>query len=193
MTTVTGISDHYGRAELVTLTRRDRAPAILDRRSVELIDPGLPAAPYHHEALEMPIEGAERLIERTRRSVIEHCRRAMDELKSSFGVEAVVIQASPFEKLPESLPDVLASRRLTNAADGMLYREELASQASLVGLVVHRIPRNSDPIQDAADALGCSLSEVETILAGFGRTVGAPWRKEHKRVAAAALPVLVVS
>ena len=35
--TVVGASDHYGRAELVTLGRRDGAPVLLDRRTARLI------------------------------------------------------------------------------------------------------------------------------------------------------------
>jgi len=55
---VIGASDHYARAELVTLAVRDAAPVFLDRRRVELIDKDLPSAPYHHEALELDIAAA---------------------------------------------------------------------------------------------------------------------------------------
>ncbi|HEX4997291.1 MAG TPA: hypothetical protein VFY29_03645 [Terriglobia bacterium] len=190
MTTVTGISDHIGWAELVTLSLRDREPVILDRRRAELITPGLPSAPYHHEGLTLPFKEAERILRKTRASVEDRCRGALDTLKSSFRVDAVVIQASPYDELPESLELVLASRPLTYAADGMLYREELASQAAAIGLAVHRFPRKSDPIVAASQALGCSTTQVAATLAGFGKSVGAPWRKEHQHVAAAALCVL---
>jgi hypothetical protein len=193
MATVTGISDHIGWAELVTLSVRDRAPVILDRRRVELIEPGLPSAPYHHEGLELPLEEAELVIRKTRASVVEHCRRVMDALKCTWGVDAVVIQVSPYKELPESISRVLDSRPLTYAADGMLYREELASQASAIGLVVHRFLRKSDQVAAASKALGWSVTEVAGILASFGKSVGAPWRKEHQQVAAATLCVLAGS
>lgn len=190
MRTVTGISDHYGWADFVTLTLRDRAAVILDRRRVQLIEAGLPSAPYHHEALELSLEEAKVVIRRTQASVADHCLRALGALGSSCGVDAVAIQESPYEELPESIARVLASRPLTMAADGMMYREELASQAAAVGLVVHRFPRKSDQLAEASRALRCSASEVATILAGFGKSVGAPWRKEHRQVAAAALSIL---
>jgi len=193
MATVTGISDHIGWAELVTLTVRDRAPVILDRRRVELVEPGLPSAPYHHEGLALPLAAAELVIRKTRASIVEHCRRVVEALKSTWGVDAIVIQESPYKELPESVARVLDSRPLTYAADGMLYREELASQASAIGLVVHRFPRKTDQIAAASKALGSSPSGVATILAGFGQSVGAPWRKEHQQVAAAALCVLAGS
>lgn len=190
MAVVTGISDHYGRAECVTLSSRAGAPAILDRRSVRLIEPGLPSAPYHHEGLTLPLEEAEPIILRTRDSVVSHCRAALADLKSSLEVTAIVIQESPYEELPESVSQVLASRPLTYAADGMLYRESLVSQAAAIGLEVHRFPRKSDPIADAAQVLQCPESRIASILTDFAKTVGPPWRKEHKQVAAAVLCVL---
>jgi len=190
MAVVTGISDHLGWAELVTLSGRNGSPAVLDRRRVELVDPGVPSAPYHHEGLELPLAEAERIVARTRRSVAKRCRRVVETLESSLGVGAVAIQGSPYDELPGSLMQVLSSRALTCAADGMLYREELASQASALGLVVHRFPRRSDRIAAASEALGCSEKEVLAMLSDFGRSVGIPWRREHRHVAAAALCVI---
>lgn len=190
MGVVTGISDHIGWAECVTLSVRDRAPVILDRRRVELIDRGLASAPYHHEGLALPFDEANRAVQKTRASVSIRCRQVVENLKSSFGVQAIAMQESPYKELPESLAEILSSYALTCAADGMLYREELASQASAIGLTVHRFPRKSDPIAAASKALGRSAAEINTILSNFGKSVGAPWRKEHKQAAAAALCVL---
>jgi hypothetical protein len=101
-----------------------------------------------------------------------------------------VIQESPYQELPDSLERILSSRALTCAADGMLYREELVSQAIAIGLAVHRFPRKTDQVSAASKALGCSVSEVATILSTFGKSVGAPWRKEHQQAAAAAICLL---
>lgn len=193
MPIVAGISDHIGWAEVVTLSLRDQAPVILDRRRVELIAPGLPSAPYHHEGLVLPLAEAESVVLKTRESVTERCRSALADLRSSLHVEAVVIQQSPYERLPDSVARVLASWQLTCAADGMMYREELASQAAAIGLVVHRTPRTTKPIAAASQALRLSESEVAALLEGFGKAVGSPWRKEHKLVAAAALCILAGS
>ena len=61
----------------------------------------------------------------------------------------------------------------------MLYREELASQASAIGLIVRRFPRKSDQIAAASKALGCSASEVATILSNHGflslSSIGGGW------------------
>ncbi len=72
----------------------------------------------------------------------------------------------------------------------ILYREELARQAMVLGLKVHRFPLKSGRLQAASSTLGTPASRVTEVLVDFGETVGAPWKKEHKQAAAAALCVL---
>lgn len=187
---VTGASDHYGRAELVTLAVRDAVPVFLDRRRVELIDNGLPSAPYHHEALALDICAAIDLVNRVRRSVAEHARAALSTLLARCRARVLILPASPYDRLPDSLEEVLRSRPLTYAADGMLYRESLAEAAAGIGMQVRRYPRKTDPTVLAAEALGVGAAEVASIIARFGREAGTPWRKDHKVAAAAALWVL---
>lgn len=187
---VVGASDHYARAELVTLALEGGAPVLLDRRRVALLAADLPSAPYHHEALELDLAAATELVERVRRSVAEHARAALATMLATFRPRALALPASPFPRLPASLAEILRSRALTNAADGMLYRESLAEAALELGLDVRRYPRKSDPLRLAAEALGVDAAEVTTLLDRFGREAGAPWRKDHKLAAAAALWVL---
>ena len=187
---VVGAIDHYARAELVTLSVRDGAPVLLDRRRVELIAQELPSAPYHHEALELELGAARELVERVRCSVATHARVAIASMLDAFRAEVLVLPTSAYERLPESLEEVLASRPLTNAADGMLYREILADAAAEGGMEVRRYPRRADPTVLAAEAMGVDVPEVTALVARFGREAGAPWRKDHKLAAAAALCVL---
>ena len=187
---VIGASDHYARAELVTLAVEDAAPVFLDRRRVELIDKDLPSAPYHHEALELATGDAIDLVNRVRRSVAAHARAAMSTMRATYRARVLILPASPYVGLPESLEEVLNSRRLTNAADGMLYRESLARAAAELGMEVRRYPRKADPTVLAAEAMGVDVAAVTALIARFGREAGTPWRKDHKMAAAAALSVL---
>jgi hypothetical protein len=184
---VIGASDHYARAELVTLALEGAAPVFLDRRRVELIDKSLPVAPYHHEALELDIETAIDLVNRVRRSVAAHAGAAISTMLASCPARVLVLPASPHDTLPDSLEAVLRSRRLTHAADGMLYRESLAEAAAERGLQVRRYPRKADPTVLAAEAMGVDVAEVTSLIARFGRAAGTPWRRDHKLAAAAAL------
>ncbi len=187
---VVGASVHYARAELVTIAVQGEAPVLLDRRRVELVAPGLPIAPYHHEALELELEAATELVERVSRSVAEHAHTALSTLLATHSAKQLVLPASPYNGLPASLEEVLGSRPMTNAADGMLYRESLATAAAELGLEVRRVPRKADPIALAAAALGVDAAEVHALIARFGREAGAPWRKDHKEAAAAGLWVV---
>ena len=187
---VIGASDHYARAELVTLAVRDATPVFLDRRRVELIDKDLPSAPYHHEALELDIGAAIDLVNRVRRSVAKHASAAISTMLATYRAQVLILPASPYDSLPDSLEEVLSSRPLTYAADGMLYRESLAEAAAELGMEVRRYPRKTDPTVLAAEAMGVDVAEVTSLITRFGRAAGPPWRKEHKLAAAAALSVL---
>lgn len=183
---VVGASVHYARAELVTLALEDSAPVFLDRRRAALIDQELPSAPYHHEALELQLGAASELVDRVRRSVAAHARAALAACRA----RVLILPASPYGRLPDSLQEVLESRPLTLAADGMLYRESLAAAAAELGMQVRRYPRGADPALLAAEELGVDVSEVAALVARFGREAGPPWRRDHKLAAAAALSVL---
>ena len=115
---------------------------------------------------------------------------AISTLQATCGARVLSLPASPYDGLPDSLEEVLASRRLTLAADGMLYRESLAEAASGLGMEVRRFPRKADPTVLAAEAMGVDVAEVASLIARFGREAGPPWRRDHKMAAAAALSVL---
>jgi len=187
---VIGATDHIGWAELVTLGSRAGAPILLDRRRVELVDARLPSAPYHHECLELDLEPAIDLVDRVRASVAECSRATLSRMREEHRAGALILPTSPFERCPESLEEVLRSRRLTMAADGMMYREALAEAAASLGMAVHRYPRKSDPAALAAEALGIDGAGVASLVAALGREAGAPWRHVHRQAAAAALVVL---
>lgn len=190
MNAVLGVADHYGSSEFVTIGVSGNSFSLLGREQVRLIDAGLPSAPYHHEALELPLEAAEKLIAKVRASVEARCRAALSEQIAKFRIGAVVIQSSPYPRLPDELSEILASWQLTCAADGMMYRELLGSTASALGLQVERYPRKSDRLAAAAEALQMSKAEVAELLKAFGKQAGAPWRKEHQDAAASALACL---
>lgn len=70
MKAVLGVADHNGWAECVTVAASRGVPVVVDRRRLELIEPGIPSMPYHHETLTMPRPEGERLVARVRESVL---------------------------------------------------------------------------------------------------------------------------
>jgi hypothetical protein len=65
-----------------------------------------------------------------------------------------------------------------------MYREALATPAKARGWSVHWYDRER-VFRDAAAALG--REDVDAFLYAMGRSIGPPWRAEHKLAAAAAL------
>ncbi len=120
----------------------------------------------------------------------EHASAAISTLLATFRARVLILPASPYDRLPDSLEEVLSSRPLTMAADGMLYRESLAAAAAGHGMEVRRYPRKADPMLLAAEAMRIDAAEATTLIDRLGREAGTPWRKDHKMAAAAALSVL---
>ena len=111
-------------------------------------------------------------------------------MQATYRAHVLILPSSPYDSLPDSLEEILNSRPLTLAADGMLYRESLAEAAAEQGMEVRRYPRKTDPTLLAAEAMGVEVAEATSLIAQFGRKARAPWRKDHKLAAAAALSVL---
>ena len=130
------------------------------------------------------------LIADVRRTVARHATTALRGAKTRWAVAGCVFERSPYDALPPTLTGVLASRAATCAADGMLYRETFADCAADLGIRVVRYPRKVDVIEMAAEALGVDGVRLGAAIKRLGASVGAPWRKEHRDAAAAAIMVL---
>ena len=75
-----GIEDHYAWANLVSVTTSGPNEILLDRRRVELLDQQLPASPYHHETLQMPLSEAEKLVRDVKTSANKRAKSALSSL-----------------------------------------------------------------------------------------------------------------
>jgi hypothetical protein len=172
---------------------RDRAPAVIERRRVALIDRGLPTLPYHHDTTAMREDEANALIARVRRSIAARTSdaftRVVTELAPAYAVVALAIREPPFAELPETVATVRKSYRLQCAADGMLYQLAICRAARQLGLDV-QICRRGQETSRAADQLGVTLSEIEEFVRRTGRPAGPPWTQEHRRAYAAGIAAL---
>src|SRR6185295_7458002 len=104
---VVSVAEHTGWAHLVCVAPAGRTPAVVARRRVALIDPGLPAMPYEHESAGMKVEEADALIARVRRSVAARTslalQRVLAELSPTHAAVALAIREPPFPELPKSV------------------------------------------------------------------------------------------
>jgi hypothetical protein len=190
---VVSVAEHTGWAYLVCVAATGRVPAVIERRRVTLIDPGLPRQPYEHESTAMTEDEANALIAQVRRSIGARTSaaltRVVSELPRSYAVVALAIRKPPFAGLPETVAAVRESYRLQCAADGMLYQLAICRAARQLGLGVH-LCRRGEETSLAAEKLGVTLREVEEFVSRAGRPAGPPWTQEHRRAYAAGMAIL---
>lgn len=190
---VIGVAEHTGWAHLVCVAAPDGVPAVIERRRVTLIDPGLPTLPYEHESVGMKESEASALIARVRRSVAARSalalQRVVTELSPTYAAVALAIRKPPFPELPEKISAVWQSYRLQCAADGMLYQLAICDAARKLGLEVQLCRRGNEAAR-AAQQLGVSVDDIEEFVSRAGRPAGPPWTEEHRRAYAAGIAAL---
>jgi hypothetical protein len=173
-----GIADHLGWAVAVTASADHD---VVDRRRIELIEPGLSAAPIHYESHRLDVAATAALVAEVRASVFRATSAALDELSRSLPEPIVSIS---LRKLPSDFPDDIAVQRRAPyeaRADAVMYRHVLAELAHARDWQVH--------FYNAKDVLGQAVNvladRADEVLQGPRARLGPPWAKDH-RVALAA-------
>ena len=176
-----GIADHLGWAIAVTATEDH---AVLDRRRIELVEPGVSAAPLHYESRRLDVAATAALVEQVRASVVRATSAALDELAAELPGPLRCISLRVW---PPDFPDDIAVQRRAPweaRADAVMYRQELAELAHARGWGVHLYDAGAVEGQ-AARVLGDRAHEI---LHGPRATLGPPWTRDH-RIALAATVV----
>jgi len=190
---VVGVADHSGWAALVSVSVKDGLPAVIDRRRVELIEPGLPKQPYEHDTVGMNAAEAERLVEEVRDSAAHCAERALSRLRSSLGttreILSIALRTAPLPRLPGSVAEVHASWPVTVRADGMLYHDALCTSAASLGIKVDTFARGEERLR-AAEAMATSAERLDRFLSGLRARLGPPWQQDHQAAAARAIAAL---
>ena len=176
-----GIAHHFGWAVAVTATEDHR---VVDRRRIELIEPGVPTAPVHHEGKELDDDAARALVATVRESSLKAAAASLDELTGALPEPIVSISLRSW---PSSFPtDIATQRRMPYEAraDSVMYLQVLAQRARERGWTVHAFDAKTVE-SEAAALLG---SRAEDVLHGPRELLGPPWSKDH-RIALAATVV----
>jgi hypothetical protein len=173
-----GIADHLGWAVAVAASADHE---VVDRRRIELIEPGLSAAPIHYESRRLDVAATAALVTNVRASVVRATSAALGEIATALPapVRSISLRAWPLD-----FPDDIAVQRRAPyeaRADAIMYRREIAELAHARGWEVHLYDAKA-VVGQAAGVLGERADEV---LHGPRATIGPPWTKDH-RVALAA-------
>ena len=125
-----GIADHLGWAVAVTASANHE---VVDRRRVELVEPGLSPAPIHYESSRLDVTATAALVAEVRASVARASSAALDEIAAALPepVRSISIRALPLE-FPDDIA-VLRRPPWEARADAVMYREELSELARARG------------------------------------------------------------
>jgi hypothetical protein len=176
-----GIADHLGWAIAVTASADHE---VVDRRRIELIEPGMSPAPIHYVSRRLDVAATAALVANVRASVVRAASAALDEIAIALPapVSSISLRGWPLD-FPQ---DIAVQRRAPYEAraDAIMYRQELAELAHARGWEVHLYDAKA-VVDQAARMLA---ERAEQVLQGTRATIGPPWTKDH-RVALAATVV----
>jgi len=175
-----GIADHLGWAVAVTASADHE---VVDRRRIELIEPGNSAAPIHYESSRLDVASTAALVAKVRASVVRATSAALDELAAALPAPVLSISLRAW---PPDFPDDIAVQRRAPyeaRADAIMYRQELSELAQARGWEVHLY----DAKAVVGQAVGMLVERADEVLQGPRATMGPPWTKDHRIALAAAI------
>ncbi len=187
-----GIAHHFGWAVAVSASAEHR---VIDRRRIDLIEPGHPVAPVHHEGGSFPLHGTDEplddvalaaLVAEVRASSLRATAAALHALAADLPEPVISLS---LREWPDDFPQEIAVQRRVpheSRADSVMYLRVLDEVARRQGWAVTRFNANRVELE-AARVLGDRAHEV---LHGPGEILGPPWGKDQ-RIALAATVVAV--
>jgi len=173
-----GIADHLGWAIAVTASADHE---VVDRRRIELVEPGLSSAPIHYESARLDVAATAALVAQVRASAARATSGALDEIATALPAPVVSISLRDW---PADFPDYIAVQRRAPyeaRADAIMYRQVLCELARARRWEVHFYDAR-DVVDQAVGVLG---ERTDAVLRGPRAAIGPPWAKDH-RVALAA-------
>jgi hypothetical protein len=182
-----GVVHHYGWAVAVVATDQHE---VVERRRVELIGEGLPAAPVHHEGGPHPMHrSGQELDDAALADLVAAVRASVRDATEASLERLVVDMADPIDTIsvrawpPDFPTDVARQRQIPyeSRADSVMYCQILAALGAQRGWEVHTF----DARRAEGDATVLLGGRARQVLHGPRDVLGAPWSKDH-RIALAA-------
>ncbi len=180
-----GFRAHSGWAAVVAVVGPLRAPAVIERRRIELVEPGLPRQPYH-AAEKLDLKEAEKLVRRCTDCARLLARRALRGIIGELQKQGHSVVASGIllgsGRPATSLAATLASHALIHTAEGELFREVLAHASKRFELPITGV-RERELYARAEAELRITPHELGRRLTELGQPLGPPWTQDQKHAA----------
>jgi hypothetical protein len=179
-----GFRLHTGWAMLVAVAAEGEALRVVHRCRVELFPPSRGRFVYH-EAEELPLPDAGRLIESVRHTAEDTARTAVRSAIKNLKVTGACIPTGS-ASVPNDLAAVLGSHARIHAAEGALYAGAIASACEHFHIPLITV-RERDVWSRASTNAGMSEADLRARIDAVRKTLGPPWTADHKIATAAAL------
>ena len=188
-----GLKARTGRAVFVAIGGSAVRPAFVERGELRLLPEGS-FAPYHaaehlepaaaRKSVDASIAAAHRLA----RDGIAQAVSRLDAAGHRVRCAGVLVGTG----MPAwTVEEIIAVHVRMHKAEGELFRDVLVAGARGCGLPIETLPDKS-AMDDAAKRLRVTPIALASRLADLGKAAGAPWGKDQKEAAAAALVALSV-
>jgi hypothetical protein len=189
-----GWKAHSGWAALVAVGGDVRAPRVVERARVALVpdDEPFAKAPYHagesvggaegRALAERGVASVQRVVPGAIRNAWKRCTDAGHEV---CGCAVLIGSGMPAWTTDE----ILAVHFRMHKAEGELFRDALVASTRACGLALTTLS-DKNALDAAATALATTRAKLDATLAVLGEAAGAPWGKDQKEAAAAALVAL---
>jgi hypothetical protein len=177
-----GIADHFGWAVAVTASADHQ---VVDRRRIELVERGLPAAPIHYEGKRLDVASTAALVADVRASVVRTASAALDQLAAALPEPVASISLRAW---PADFPDDIAVQRrppYEARVDAIMYRQVLSELAHARGWDVHLYHAKTV----VGQAVTMLAERADEVLLGLRARLGPPWTKDHQMAFAATIVV----
>jgi hypothetical protein len=180
-----GFSVHTGWAALVALGGTARAPAILERVRVEMLDGRDPSQPrfVYHAAREIAPGAAARLVREVTEIARARAQAALQGVVESLKernydvvASGIIVANKPFSA---ELGAIVKSHALIHSAEGALFRGAMQHASERLKIRVIEVPAGELETR-ASSLLGVSTKELAERLVAIGRAAGKPWSKDQR-------------
>jgi hypothetical protein len=179
-----GFRVHSGWAAVVAVCVEKRAPVVLARQRVHLVETfSYEFRQPYHTAEKMLAGQAREFIARMQAEARRLAYGAVRELASRTQEQGVKLTRCGLllasgRPLPE-LEKILASHALIHTADGELFREALLHASGRCGLKEFTI-KEKELLDRAGQVFRAKPNELMRRVAELGRALGAPWSQDEK-------------
>jgi hypothetical protein len=190
-----GLKAHSGWSCLVVVGAAGSGYKIVDRRRIELIEPGTSswaAQPYHaaehlepgqaRDVVKRGTEAARRVALREMQAAVRRSR----ELRHDVVACGLLLP----EPMPEwSTEQILSVHFRMHKAEGVLFPDALARAADGCGIRLVGV-REKRLWEEAEKALATARGKLVATITALGKATGPPWGKDQKVAALAAMIAL---